>query len=1164
MLPEYVKSSFCQGIVYNQFIILKDRGMETKQFNEILNNVPGSFKAKLERIRRYLHLGKVSVMVGAGFSRNADVPSHIRVKQWNDVGEDIYCRLMAVDKVDLSKLEFKTPMRLASQFAATYGRSELDNLIRDSIPDDRMNPSALHRQLLSLPWRDIFTTNYDTLLERSRKGLQRTYSVVTSKEMLLYKKSPRIIKLHGSFPDKTPFLMTEEDFRTYPADHPEFVNTVRQALVESIFCLVGFSGDDPNFTSWQGWLRDVMGDYAGPSYLITCDTEFDESFKTLMEHRGIQVLNFSEIKDLDDYQRALDFFFTYLSERESDWHGRAEYDPRKVDAKELMEQLKEIRQSYPGWYILPKKYLSDFDDMNYHFPYLETSFKGFEPKDKEPLLYELDWRANISLTFKDFDWYRACLEGVIDDYGDNPLSYEAITLGISLLRLYRYHPEKQSEADSLKDRLRKEKGRMSQSQQSLFYYTIACNALSVLNYNVVLTILQEWELSQADYVGVIYKALVLAETSDVSEATELLNEAFEKITQSLTQTTTEEELSLRCVIENLLAFYSGERMPNRDSRFSFVDLSEYIQHLAAKEGKKTYVKSHGFGIGASNRSWNWLSGINKDLLNPYRYLLLCERYGFPYGMSTITVDEKTLAALLPTMNGFNMAYSLGPVLRSGSRNVTVAFMNRAALNSLTREDADRLAQRLLAMSEQSACEKARKNRATNVLLPLLSRLSSSCSVDVVVEIFNFALINYKKSYLSKREDLNIIYANLMPEGIQRVFEKAFSSEIFCDMREHDIPLPQIGYGYYVPGNKEIEIIQNGFVSGEKNVRESAYTRADLLLKANLYDEKRNAILDAVRKWRATEPVSVLTRDSYIEIPPTELEKGILTKQIDKDIEYFLNNDYTFKGSSLTISTLESALRNLTIETCYLNKTQISTILEKLAEVLEANFDAFSKDDSEETLGGMRHFTVDVFRMIGELVRLAYNQGYDDVKTATTLFKILERYIPSHLPVRITMERLNLIGRVIGSNRMRDIICAQLFSDCERDVIDSCNGLVAFVHYNSNYQKVLQNVIFYCNYAESDKMRLYLQTLSMIPLEKMTNPTQEMLAKMLELVLERMPKQELTEEQKVDVMHDGVVLAASLKDAPAYSPVMSAVKEWEAYANDDAIYNDIRLPWFIKS
>lgn len=1138
--------------------------MEKKQFNEILNNVPGSFRAKLERIRRYLQLGKVSVMVGAGFSRNADVPSHIRVKQWNDVGEDIYCRLMAVDKVDVAKLEFKTPMRLASQFAATYGRSELDNLIRDSIPDDRMNPSTLHRQLLSLPWRDIFTTNYDTLLERSRKGLQRTYSVVTSKEMLLYKKSPRIIKLHGSFPDKTPFLMTEEDFRTYPADHPEFVNTVRQALVESIFCLVGFSGDDPNFTSWQGWLRDVMGDYAGPSYLITCDKEYDESFKTLMEYRGVQVLNLSEIKGLGDYHRALDFFFTYLSEREPDWCGRAEYDQWKVNAKELTKQLKEIRQSYPGWYILPKKYLCDFDDMNYHFPYLETPFKGFEPKDKEPLLFELDWRANMSLTFKDFDWYRTSLESVIEEYGDNPLSYEAITLGISLLRLYRHHPEKQSEADKLKDRLQKEIGRMSQSQKSLFYYTIACNALSVLDYNAVLTTLQEWGLSHADYEGVIYKALVLAETSDVSEATELLNEALEKITQSLTQTTTEEELSLRCVIENLLAFYSNERIPNRDSRFSFVDLSEYIQHQAAKESPKTFVKSHGFGIGASNRSWNWVSGINKDLLNPYRYLLLCERYGLPYGMSTITVNEKTLAALLPTMNGFNMAYSLGPVLRSGSRNVTVAFMNRAALNSLTRGDADRLARELLVISKQSTCEKARTKRATSVLLPLLSRLSSSCSVDVVVEIFNFALVNYKKSRYREHEDLDIIYANLMPDGIQRVFEKAFSSEIFCEMHEHDIPLPQIGYCYYVPGNNEIEIVQNGLKSEERNVRESAYLRANLLLKANLDDEKRKAICDAVRKWRATEPMSVLIRNSYIEIPSTELEIDVLKKQIDKDIECFLSNDYTFKGSSMAISTLESALQNLTIEVCYLKKMQISSILDKLTEVLETNFEAFSKDDSEEALGGMRHFTVDVFRLIGELVRIAYNQGYDDIKVASKLFKILEKYIPSHLPVRITMERLNLIGRVIGGNKMRDIICAQLFSDCERDVIDSCDGLVAFAHYNSNYQKVLQNVIFYCNYAESDKMRLYLRTLSMIPLEKMTKSTQEMLAKMLELVIERIPKQELTEEQKVDVMHDGVVLAASLKDAPADSPVVSAVKKWEAYANDDAIFNDIRLPWFIKS
>lgn len=60
--------------------------MEKTQFNEIASKMPGSFKSKLERIRRFLYLDSASVMVGAGFSLNADVPSHIKVKQWSDVG----------------------------------------------------------------------------------------------------------------------------------------------------------------------------------------------------------------------------------------------------------------------------------------------------------------------------------------------------------------------------------------------------------------------------------------------------------------------------------------------------------------------------------------------------------------------------------------------------------------------------------------------------------------------------------------------------------------------------------------------------------------------------------------------------------------------------------------------------------------------------------------------------------------------------------------------------------------------------------------------------------------------------------------------------------------------------------------------------------------------
>lgn len=1138
--------------------------MENKQFNNILATVPGSFKAKLERIRRYLHLGKASVMVGAGFSRNADVPTHIKVKQWNDVGEDIYCKLQAVEKAEPKELVFKTPMRLASEFAAVNGRNELDNLIRDAIPDDKMNPGGLHRQLLELPWRDVFTTNYDTLLERARGGLQRHYSVVTSKEMLLYKKSPRIIKLHGSFPDKTPFLMTEEDFMDYPKEHPEFVNTVRQALVESIFCLVGFSGDDPNFTSWQAWLQDVMGEYAGPSYLITCDKNYDEAFKILMKQRGVEVVNLSEIKGLSDYKTALDFFFTYLSPREPEWSGRVDYDFRKVNLVEIIERMREVRESYPGWFVLPKRYYDDFSDMAYYFPMLDKKYQEMDDKSKkEKLLYELDWRADRSLTFKDFDWYRDALEVIVNGYGEAPLSEKAITLAISLLRLYRHHYDKHTAAKALTERIAKELPRMSQQQYNQYYYTVACNALSILDYDSVARVLSKWNPLPSHYVGIIYKALVLAESMDRSSPVEMLSEAFERITLSLSQNTTQEELSLRIAIESLLAFYSGERMPDNDPKFSFLTLSDYFQRKISDRNREQFEITHGFGIGTSSRSWNHNNGINKDLLNPYRYLLFCEAYGFPYGMATNTVDEKILETVLPQLTVFELSYSIGPMLRSGSRKVATAYLNRKALNTLSRAAADELASLLLKYTGQKSCEKARKFRASNILSPILSRLASSCSSNVVVDIFKYVHAAYRATYMAKREDMQIVYTSVMPEAIQAVYDEVFGSEIFRSERDADIPLPHNGYKYYKPQARVIEIAVKGLESTEIEIRKSAYNRIDCLLKSDITTEQRTQLETVIRTWRATEEANLYTRDSFIEVPSTKEEKKVLVELVAQDVEKFLAGDYAYNNSSLEVSCLDSDLRNITVEAASLISEQVTAVMNKIADVLEANLVSYSKDDSDEMLGGIRHFTEPVFKLVGEFVRLVTNNGYSEKKPCEKLFKVLLQYIPSGLPVRITMERLNYVAQVIGANKIREIITKDIISDNERVVIDSCNAFISYVHHYANFQKVLQDIIFYATHAVAEHLRLYIQAVMMIPLDKMSSNTQNQLAVMLKALLVRIPQQNISEEEKVDIMHDGVALAASLKEATAPAALVEAVKLWEEYAKSENVYNDIRRPWFVN-
>lgn len=80
----------------------------------------------------------------------------------------------------------------------------------------------------------ILTTNYDTLIERAASQVVIDFKLVTNKDTLLYSPSPRIIKLHGSFPNIHSYIMTQEDYRRYPIERPEMLNTAKQCFLESL------------------------------------------------------------------------------------------------------------------------------------------------------------------------------------------------------------------------------------------------------------------------------------------------------------------------------------------------------------------------------------------------------------------------------------------------------------------------------------------------------------------------------------------------------------------------------------------------------------------------------------------------------------------------------------------------------------------------------------------------------------------------------------------------------------------------------------------------------------------------------------------------------------------------------------------------------------------
>ena len=119
---------------------------------------------------------RAAVMIGAGFSLNAEPLPGVKTRfpTWRELVRAMFDEL-SPNSGDPGenpasreeRFNRANPLRIASEYEAAFGRRKLDILIREQNPDSDYQPGNLHRSLMQLPWADVFTTNYDTLLERT-------------------------------------------------------------------------------------------------------------------------------------------------------------------------------------------------------------------------------------------------------------------------------------------------------------------------------------------------------------------------------------------------------------------------------------------------------------------------------------------------------------------------------------------------------------------------------------------------------------------------------------------------------------------------------------------------------------------------------------------------------------------------------------------------------------------------------------------------------------------------------------------------------------------------------------------------------------------------------------------------------------------------------------
>ena len=320
----------------------------------------------IKEIADALNNNHAVAMIGAGFSKNAvkTTSSNKYFKNWNELSDEFYKLIYKDIKNDESKKFYYSSTLLAQEVEISFGRTKLDTILKDSIPDKDYSPSNLHKDLLNLSWRDVFTTNYDTLLERTADMVtDRRYNVVLNQEDLVNSNdAPRIIKLHGSFPSQRPFIITEEDYRTYPKRFAAMVNTVQQALLENVFCMIGFSCEDPNFLNWIGWIHDNLGKSSSQKLYMVSVEPVNEARQKMLFDKNIIVIDLVTVYPENNAEERLTLFFKKLmeltseSKRKNDWFDLKNiHIDEDTPIEEKTHILKSLNKTYPGWLFLPWK-----------------------------------------------------------------------------------------------------------------------------------------------------------------------------------------------------------------------------------------------------------------------------------------------------------------------------------------------------------------------------------------------------------------------------------------------------------------------------------------------------------------------------------------------------------------------------------------------------------------------------------------------------------------------------------------------------------------------------------------------------------------------------------------------------------------------------------------
>jgi len=726
-----------------------------------------------------------AIMVGAGFSRTA--------ARCGDDGRamPLWADLTSVlaRELNLKPDKLSDPLRLAEQYVAFFGRRSLIELVRTELCDSAWSPGTLYKQLLKLPWKEILTTNWDTLLERSADSIfEPKYSVVNQQSDLAIARPPRITKLHGTIGVTQDLIFTQEDYRQYTHRHATFVNFARQVFIENELCLLGFSGDDPNFLQWAGWVRDRLDDHARRIFLVG-NLSLSESYRKYLESINIAPIDLHElvchIPDINtQFKSAIDLFLDQLlilkPKSPSDWtssklpspaiSSRSKHtessskNPSEGSAlgtaEHILKLLKMDRESFPKWLLCPRRHSLQLSDQLASAVHTLRSIEGVGSPLESQLLFEIIWR--IGATYQTIssdmaDEVVSAFESTEIEVMSSRMRSEAFL--ITLRCLYPVYTERGKEAVERVTLALDPLCQLFPDVRDERHFLLAAVARDQLDFGEMTKHANAIRVSSP--TAVQKKAALLVELGRISEAESLFAESYSRLAKDYSGDRASLPLQDRLAWARHLAkgisHWSSSRSVLDDINFSEdadCDPWQYFEFLRDRLQSESEIEAKQNRVEATFTPGSYKEGANRKFVSnepdPVRILYgICNLGGIPLRWNNVSFlgdDAKKACTLkgIPWRERLALALRVADLHSSPVLDRTLSRVEIACLGDDDAQEVLRALERCVEFWKEKAIkrsgiERSYAFRRLGCMMEALGRLSVRAESHVADSLFKKAL-----------------------------------------------------------------------------------------------------------------------------------------------------------------------------------------------------------------------------------------------------------------------------------------------------------------------------------------------------------------------------------------------------------------------------------------